>query len=217
MNTNKIFNFLTNLQENNSKVWMDANRKEYKATRDEFIEFVDEVNTKMVAAYPSYFDTPGKKAIERINNNLMFHPERPTYKDHFGAVLDKITKGTDFYFMIGVNECMVGAGMWHPESKILKSVRAGIDYNGDVLKEIIRAKPFVETFGKLYQGSRLKTSPMGYDNDHPHVELLRLKSFAVMKNITKEEVAAPDFADRLVEMYGTVQPFLNYLRQAVTV
>ncbi len=217
MNTNKIFSFLSNLQENNSKAWMDANRKEYQATRDEFIGFVDKVNTKMVATYPAYFDTPGKKSIERINNNLMFHPERPTYKDHFGAVLDKITKGTDFYFMIGVNECMLGAGMWHPESKTLKSVRAGIDYNGAVLKEIIREKDFVETFGELYQGSRLKTSPMGYDKNHPHIDLLRLKSFAVMKNLTREEVESPDFADRLVEMYGIVQPFLNYLREAATV
>lgn len=217
MNTDKIFNFLTHLQENNSKVWMDANRKEYHSMRDEFIEFVDKVNTKMVAAYPSYFDTPGKKAIERINNNLMFHPERPTYKDHFGAVLDKITKGTDFYFMIGVNRCMLGAGMWHPDAKTLKSVRAGIDYNGDVLKEIITEKSFVEAFGELYQGNRLKTSPMGYENDHPHIDLLRLKSFVVKKILTKKDVAAPDFSDKLVEMYGIAQPFLNYLRQAATV
>ena len=217
MNTKKIFTFLADLQENNSKAWMDENRKEYKATRDEFIAFVDKVNTKMVATYPTYFDTPGKKAIERINNNLMFHPERPTYKDHFGAVLDKITKGTDFYFMIGVNECMLGAGMWHPDSKILKSVRAGIDYNGAVLKEIISEKKFANTFGELYQGGRLKTAPAGYSREHEHVELLRLKSFAVTKNLTREEVSNPDFADKLVEMYGIVQPFLNYLREATTV
>jgi len=217
MNTNKIFTFLSNLQENNSKAWMDANRKEYKATRDEFIQFVDKVNAKMVATYPAYYDTPGKKAIERINNNLMFHPERPTYKDHFGAVLDKITKGTDFYFMVGVNECIIGAGMWHPDPKTLKSVRAGIDYNGNILKEIISEKSFVETFGELYQGSRLKTAPAGYERDHEHIELLRLKSFAVMKNLTRKEVAAPDFADKLVEMYGVVQPFLSYLREAATV
>ncbi len=196
---------------------MDENRKEYKATRDEFIKFVDKVNTKMVATYPSYYDTPGKKAIERINNNLMFHPERPTYKDHFGAVLDKITRGTDFYFMVGVNECMLGAGMWHPDSKTLKSVRAGIDYNGAVLKEIITEKKFANTFGELYQDGRLKTAPAGYSREHEHVELLRLKSFAVTKNLTREEVSSPDFADKLVEMYGIVQPFLNYLREAATV
>jgi len=217
MNTKNIFTFLTKLQDNNSKIWMDANRKEYKNTRDEFIEFVDKVNTKLVATYPTYFDTPGKKAIERINNNLMFHPERPTYKDHFGAVLDKITKGTDFYFMVGVNECMVGAGMWHPDSKTLKSVRAGIDYNGSVLKEIITQENFVNTFGELYQGGRLKTAPAGYSREHEHVELLRLKSFAVTKNLTRKEVASPEFADELVEMYGIVQPFLNYLRETTTV
>jgi len=214
MDTKKIFKFLGNLQENNAKAWMDIHRKEYLAARDEFIKFVDEVNAKMVATYPNYFDTPGKKAIERINNNLMFHPERPTYKDHFGAVLDKVTKGTDFYFMVGVNKCMVGAGMWHPDTTTLKKVRQGIDYNGAVLKSIVNEKAFRATFGELYQGNRLKTSPMGYDKDHPQVDLLRLKSFAVMKDLTRKEVAAPDFSDKLVEMYGIAQPMLNYLREA---
>ncbi|MGF1559524.1 MAG: DUF2461 family protein [Flavobacteriaceae bacterium] len=40
--------FLKELQKNNSKEWMDANRKWYKAVRDYFIYWLDGLNVTMV-------------------------------------------------------------------------------------------------------------------------------------------------------------------------
>ena len=217
MNTKNLLNFLTDLQENNNKTWMDANRRRYQDTRNDFLDFVDNLNAKLVKTYPNYWDTPAKKAIERINNNLMFHPERPTYKDHFGATLDKVMKGSDFYVCIGLSESIIAGGMWHPDRDQLRSIREAIDYNGEELKEIIEETSFKNTFGELYQRDTLKTAPQGFDSEHPHIDLLKLKSFAVVKDLTIEQIMAADFEENLVNWYGIMYPFLAYLRKAMTV
>jgi len=95
-------NFLKQLQKNNNKEWMDANRKWYKEVRDDFIGWLNEMNTKLAEIDDEYYDTPGKKGINRINNNLMFHPNKPIYKDHFGAGLDKRPNTGDFYVEVGI-------------------------------------------------------------------------------------------------------------------
>ena len=69
--------------------------------RDFYIAWLDAMNEELAAIDTDYFDTPGKKAINRINNNLMFQPSRPVYKNHFGAGLDQISKQGDFYIHIG--------------------------------------------------------------------------------------------------------------------
>ena len=104
MNFNKLFDFLSELEKNNSKVWMDSNRKRYKEIRAEFISWLDDMDNTLADIDKDYYRTPGKKGINRINNNLMFHPHKPIYKDHFGAGLDKAPGAGDFYIQIGINE-----------------------------------------------------------------------------------------------------------------
>ena len=141
---------------------MDANRKWYKEVRNDYISWLDEMNTKLAAFDNDYYDTPGKKAIARINNNLMFHPNRPIYKDYFGAALDKAPNSADFYIEIGLDESMLAGGFWRPDAKTLGSIRDAIDYDGEELKKIINRKSFVETFGNLYEDEKLKTAPQRF-------------------------------------------------------
>ena len=109
---------------------MDANRKWYKEVRSDYIAWLDEMNSKLADIDDEYYDTPGKKGINRINNNLMFHPNKPIYKDHFGAGLDKRPNTGDFYVEVGIKRSMFAGGLWRPDSKRLRSVRDAIDYNG---------------------------------------------------------------------------------------
>lgn len=217
MNFTRLQTFLSALQKNNNKDWMDANRSEYKAVRDSFIEWLDQMNTKLAALDPDYFDTPGKRAINRINNNLMFHPNKPVYKDHFGSGLDQVTKQGDFYIEIGVNAIFMGGGYWHPSSKMLKSIRDAFDYNGEEFKAILHKASFKKCFGNMIEGPQLKTAPRGYLITHPHIDLLKRKSFAVAHYITKEQALAPDLDQKVIEIYKEMLPFRRYLNQAVTV
>ena len=217
MNFEHLFDFLERLQKNNHKDWMDANRREYHEVRDGFIAWLGSLNVKLAAIDKNYFDTPGKKAINRINNNLMFHPNRPVYKDHFSGGLDQVSKQGDFYIEIGLNECFIGGGYWHPSSKLLKSIREAIDYNGEEFTAILKETGFRKTFGKMIEGDRLKNAPKGYSHDHPHIDLLKMKSFAAGCYLSREEVMHPNFDDQVIEIYKALLPFRRYLNEAVSV
>jgi uncharacterized protein (TIGR02453 family) len=210
-------NFLKTLQKNNNKEWMDANRKWYKDVRNDYISWLDEMNTKLADIDNEYYDTPGKKGINRINNNLMFHPNKPIYKDHFGAELDKRPNTGDFYVEIGIEHCMFAGGLWRPDSRRLRSVRDAIDYNGDELQNILNKKSFKQIFGGLYQDVKLTNAPKGFSNEHLHIGLLRNKTFAVVHEFSANEVFLGNFEKKLITIYKEMLPFRRYLNQAVSV
>jgi uncharacterized protein (TIGR02453 family) len=209
--------FLKELQKNNNKEWMDANRKWYHEVRDDFKAWLDHMNTQLAAIDDGYYDTPGKKGINRINNNLMFHPNKPIYKDHFGAGLDKRPNTGDFYIEVGIERCMYAGGLWRPDPKRLRSIRDAIDYNGEELKKILNKKSFKATFGVLYEDAKLIKAPKGFSNDHPHIDLLRNKTFAVATEFSTKEIFKDDIEKQVIMVYKEMLPFRRYLNQAVTV
>ncbi len=217
MDFRNLVNFLEELSKNNSKDWMDANRKWYQEVRNNYIAWLDEVNHQLAEIDDDYYDTPGKKAIARINNNLMFHPNKPIYKDYFGSALDKAPNSADFYIEIGLKESMLAGGFWRPEPKTLRSIREAIDYDGEEFKKIIDRKSFQNTFGGLYADEKLKTSPKGFPKDHPHIDLLRHRSFAAMHRFATKEIYTDDFREKITKVYLEMLPFRRYLNKAVTV
>lgn len=217
MDFKDLFQFLEHLQKNNTKEWMDANRKWYKFLRMDFIAWLDQLDMTMEQLDDHYYSTPGKKGINRINNNLMFHPHKPIYKDHFGAGLDKAPNSADFYIEIGVKQCLLAGGFWRPDSKTLRSIREGIDYNGEELQAILDSPSFKKQFGELYKDERLTNAPKGYSNDHPHIELLKNKTFAVVHEFDRKEVLQHGFDDKIKNVYLEMLPFRRYLNNAASV
>lgn len=212
-----LFDFLERLQKNNTKEWMDVHRKEYQSVRSFFVSWLDELNTKLATIDPEYFDTPGKKGINRINNNLMFAPNKPIYKDHFAAGMDQLTKQGDFYIEIGLKHNLLAGGFWRPEKSILRSIRDAIDYNGEELIDILEKPSFKKMFGSLYHDDPLKTAPKGFPKDHPYIELLRHKTFGVEIMHSQKQVLDPHYQEYCTEVYLEMLPFRRYLREAVTV
>ncbi|MFO7745653.1 MAG: DUF2461 domain-containing protein [Psychroflexus sp.] len=218
MNFERLFDFLETLNKNNSKEWMDEHRNQYETVKADYVKWLEDLDFKLSKIDENYYSSSGKKAINRINNNLLYHPNKPTYKDHFGAGLDKRPKTGDFYIHLGIQEIFVAGGFYKPKSELLKSIREAIDYNGDEFKEIINSKTFQKHFGGLMEDEdKLKTSPKGFSQDHKHIELLRLKSFAAMKSFERKDVLAEDFKDKVIETYKVMLLFRRYLNKAVTV
>ncbi|WP_025741161.1 DUF2461 domain-containing protein [Aquimarina pacifica] len=218
MDFNALFEFLEDLQNNNHKEWMDIHRKRYQNLRSSFVNWLDTLDEKLATIDVNYYPTPGKKGINRINNNLLFHPNKPVYKDHFGAGLDQRTKQGDFYIEIGLSQCLLAGGYWRPDNKILTSIREAIDYNGEELEKILDKKSFKDTFGGiLLDPNKLKTTPKGYSSDHRYIDLLRYRTFAVVHPLTKNDVLEENFMDRVIDVYKEMLPFRRYFNEAVTV
>ncbi|MBO3700583.1 DUF2461 domain-containing protein [Roseivirga sp. E12] len=210
-----IFKFLEALSANNSKEWMDKNRSWYQDTKDEVVALFDPILEEITRVDPRIVQPNARRAISRINNNLMFHPDRPTYKDHFGVVFGYGKGLADFYVGLGVRETEIAGGLWHPDSERLKKVRMEIDYEGDKLSGILNSDAFVNAF-ELYKRDTLKTTPKGYPKDHEHIELLRLKSLAAFRQITRKDVYASGFSEMVVESYLAIVPLLDFINTAIS-
>jgi uncharacterized protein (TIGR02453 family) len=217
MDFNALLEFLTRLNRNNNREWMDEHRSEYKALRDAFIQWLDGMDSRLGGLDPEYYPTPGKRGINRINNNLLFHPDRPVYKDHFGAGLDKAPGKGDFYVQIGIEQSLLAGGVWRPAPVDLSRIRGAIDYDGDVLERILQKPSFKSMFGDLYEDRPLKRMPKGFSVDHPHADLLRNRTFAVVRPVSKAMVLSKAFEDIVVETYLELLPFRTYLNRALSV
>lgn len=217
MDFQEAFQFLEKLNANNHKDWMDENRDWYHEIRQNLILWCTKMDAKFAEIDPNYYSLPGHKALNRINNNLLYHPDKPIYKDHFGIGFDKKPKHCDFYLHLGINESFLASGFYKPASSILKSIREAIDYNGEDFKSILKAEDFRKHFGELDKSHSLKTTPKSYSKEHQHIDILRLKSFFVETPITKELLFSSEFEVFLIEKYKILLPFRNYLNQAITV
>ncbi|WP_442846706.1 DUF2461 domain-containing protein [Leeuwenhoekiella sp. H156] len=214
----KLYDFLRELQKNNSKEWMDEHRSYYHEVRDFYIAWLNQMDMKLADVDPDYHPTTGKKAINRINNNLLYHPNKPIYKDHFGAGLDVAPNHGDFYIHLGTSESFIAGGFYKPKNELLHSIRQALDYNGEEFIEILEKPSFKEKFGSLIDdGDSLKTAPKGFSQEHRYIELLRMKSFAVQYDLTQKIVTGDDFEEIVIDVYKEMLPFRNYLNQAVSV
>lgn len=217
MDFNALLEFLQDLNKNNSREWMDRHRGQYQSLRRDFIRWLDQLDARLAARDPDYYPTPGKAGINRINNNLLYHPHRPVYKDHFGAGLDKAPGMGDFYIQIGVGESLLAGGVWRPVPGDLRKIREAIDYDGEVLEGILSRPSFRDMFGGLYEDQRLQRVPKGFPPDHPQADLLKNKSFAVVRPLSQARVCAGGLEEVVEETYFEMLPLRRYLNRALTV
>ena len=216
MNKRPIFDFLRGLRANNSKDWMDAHREEYHAAKAIWLDEVQPYLERL-GPYDTHIDMlEPKQTIMRINNNNVFHPEKPTYKHHFGFDPYKGKDNPAFYVHLEPGNSFIAGGVWHPTPGALKALRGAIDYDGEKLQEIVAAPDFAAYFGGWDEDAQaLKTSPRDYDESHRHIELLRRKNFTVTHEVTQEEVLADNFVDEVERAFRLLQPFNAYLRRAI--
>ena len=72
-------------------------------------------------------------------------------------------------------------------------------------------------FGELYEDEKLQRMPKGFEADHPHADLLKHKTFAVVRPLSKKQVLSSGFEDLVVETYLEMLPFRRYLNKALEV
>ena len=63
----------------------------------------------------------------------------------------------------------------------------------------------------IFMGESLKRPPKGYDKDHPLIEDLKRKDFAVHFKLSEAAVLAEDFLDQVVDGFGRSAPLVRYL------
>lgn len=218
MDLKPTIKFLKELSANNNKEWFDTNRKIYESCRKDFLSLIGNIIEEIAKFDPELTDVDPKKCVFRINRDIRFSKDKTPYKTNFGALMGangKKTEGTGFYMHLAPGQNFAGGGIYMPPPETLAAIRQEIDYNPDALNKLLDTKDFKETFGEI-RGDRLKTAPKGYPKDHANIELLRLKSFYVVKEFSEEEVVASGFFEALISAYKKAHEFNKYLKLAIS-
>jgi uncharacterized protein (TIGR02453 family) len=213
----KYLSFLSELSQNNHKDWMDANRDWYQEVRGAFLEDVEGLLQAISHWEPQLSGFKGKDCVFRQNRDVRFSANKDPYKTNLAAYFSvggKKSNGPGYYLHIQPGGSFLAGGIWMPPSDILKKIRQEIDYSGKELLEILQESTFKKRFGAL-EGEQLKTSPKGYEADHPHIQLLRYKSFIVSAPISDDEVASGHFKDKAIQYFQIMKPFHDFLARAI--
>lgn len=211
-----VFDFLKKLKKNNDRDWFNAHKEDYLKQHEIMIQFADNLLVEM-QKHDHIETASGKKSLHRIYRDIRFSSDKTPYNTNFSGGFKRATAALrgGYYFHLEPGNSFVGGGFWGPNPDDLKRIREDIADNGDELKQILNSKKFKSTFGQLW-GEALKTAPKGFDKDHPHIDLIRMKQFLISKSFTDEEVLAKNFHLKMNAAFKEMRPFFDYMSLALT-
>lgn len=213
------FQFLSDLEDNNTRDWFQANKQRYEQYfLEPALSFIKAMQKPLEKTAPLLKAEPKKVggSMMRIYKDTRFSKDKTPYKTNIGIQFRHLN-GSDvhapgIYLHITTDECFLGAGTWRPPSDALKLIRAYLDENPDAWKKVLRSKVFNRSFD-LYD-DRLKSAPRGYAKDHPQIESLRLKSFIGMAPIKRAQLRKATFVTEAQKMIKDAAPLMYFLCEA---
>ncbi len=213
-----VLEFLKDLTANNQREWMQEHKKRYEKAKSEFKEVVASLLSGIASFDESVQGLEPKDCIFRINRDIRFSKDKSPYKTNFGAAMmegGKKTGNPTYYVHIQPGKSFIAGGVYMPEAENLKKIRQEIDYNPEELRNIVKDDQFRKLYGQM-TGESLKTAPKGYPKDHPNIDLLRMKSFLVTRDLSDKEVLAGNFVKKITDMYQVMYPFNQYFSVAIS-
>lgn len=208
--------FLSTLKANNNREWFQTNKAVYEKAHQNTIAFADSLLEKM-RIHDSIETASGKASLFRIYADTRFSKDKAPYKTHFGIRFSRATAQLrgGYYFHLEPGNSFMAGGFFSPNPDDLKRIREDIDFNYEDWNEILTQFQFIKTFVEL-RGDGVKTTPKGFDKDHPAIELLRKKQFILRHDFTDKEVLQSDFVEKLDQTFQELRPFFDYMSEVLT-
>ncbi|WP_297815064.1 DUF2461 domain-containing protein [uncultured Polaribacter sp.] len=204
--------FLKQLKKNNNRDWFEKNKLAFKEEEAKLKIFYSNVLDDLTK-----IDNIDKMKIFRIYRDVRFSKDKTPYNIHrsvsFSRATEKLRGG--YYLRIEPGKSMVAGGFFQPNSKDLLRIRKEFETDASEARRIFNDDNFVKLFGNI-EGDEVKSAPRGFDKTHPSIDLIRKKSFIVTRNFTDSEVLASDFKDEIIESYGALRPFFDYMSDILT-
>lgn len=213
-----VLSFLSDLKLNNNRDWFLENKVRFNELQNElelltgyFISQIEKFDKSVKGVDP-------KSCIFRIYKDVRFSKDKSPYKTHFGIFIrggGKKIEGTGYYLHLEPKASLIGGGCYQPDPKSLFKIRESIISNADTLQKILKDRKFVENFGTEFYAEKLKTAPKGFAKDHPMIELLKYKGFAVAKRIKDSNLTSNDFVSEALNSFRILYPLHQFLEKAM--
>jgi uncharacterized protein (TIGR02453 family) len=192
--------FYDDLEMDNTKSFWEANKPVYK----------DAVETPMKSLTAALEPEFGTAKVFRPYRDVRFAKDKTPYKTHQGAFVGA-GPATGWYVEISARGTRVGGGFYDAEGRRLAAVREAMaeEKSGKALERVLKK---LEKDGFEIGGDQLKTSPRGYDADHPRIHLLRHKQLFVGRSYGFEDDAInAGLVDRVREDWKSLRPLISWL------
>ena len=218
--TPALFEFLTELADNNNREWFQENKARYERdVRDALVQFVSDFGDRLSDISPHMVADPRLSggSVFRIYRDVRFSKDKSPYKTnagvHFRHEVGRAVHGPGLYLHLQPGLVFAGAGIWRPNSSTVGKIRGSIVANPERWQNIVGDDGFRSVYE--LEGESLKRPPRGIDPDHPLIDHLKLKSFVATTTFTEEDACSPDFIDVYANACEIASPFAGFLTTSV--
>lgn len=218
--TDDFLQFFIDLSRNNTKEWMDENRKRYEqSVKVPFENFTQALIEELQKINPR-IRMQAKEAIFRMNRDIRFSHDKTPYKLHRGAYICD-THRKDFqnpqgiYVEISPEHVVIACGLYMPDKETIKDVRIGIANDLKGFEKLIAKKDFKHFFGEL-KGEKNKVIDKELKAAAAMQPLIYNKQFwAEAEYETPEMILEKDFVEFIVSHYKAIFPLTSFFQQAM--
>lgn len=215
-----LFSFLRELAENNDRDWFNANKSRYQAhVLEPCLAFIEAFGPRLHSISEQFLAIPKAQggSMFRIYRDTRFSKDKTPYKTHVAMQFRHTLASRDlhapgFYLHLEPGgESGIGAGMWHPDSPSLGRIRDRVASDVDGWRQL---RTELEGAGLAWMGESLKRPPRGYSADHPHVEDLKRKDWAMHTKLSDAEVFDDDVLGLVEREFRKGAPLVRFLCEA---
>jgi len=131
-----LFQFLKQLAKNNNRQWFQENKTRYeKIVLEPALAFIRAFRPRLkkISEYFTAIDRRSGGSLMRVYRDTRFHGSSEPYKTNVGIQFrhefGRDIHAPGFYVHLEPGTCFLAAGLWRPESSILRQVREAIVEN----------------------------------------------------------------------------------------
>jgi len=196
----EAFTFFEGLASHNNREWFQANKETYERA----------CRAPMQSLLAELAPTYGSGKLTRINRDMRFARDQAPYKTFIATGV-----GSRYYVSLSKDGLYIGTGIYMPDGPTLRRLREAIAdaASGRKIASIVAALR-----RKTYSVSTHETTataPRGYADDHPRIELLRMKDLHAGKQLPPSALSTRQALDRVVAVLADVKPLRDWLERHV--
>jgi uncharacterized protein (TIGR02453 family) len=210
--------FLRGLEKNNDRDWFNERKAVYEAElKEPMLAIIRKITDAMMDFAPNHV-RPAEKSLFRIYRDTRFSNNKLPYKTHVAAWwshagLEK-TSGAGYYFQVSPKGVVIAAGAYMPEKEQLAAIRHWLLENHEEFRKVLRTPAIRRTFTE-FEGEALTRPPKGFPPDHPAMDLIKCKQWALRTELPVEAALEPGFAAALIRHFKLLAPFVDALNTPI--
>lgn len=208
--------FLRGLKRNNRREWFEPRKALFERELKAPMLSVVAAITEAMSEFAPEHVRPAQKSMMRIYRDTRFSADKRPYKSNVAAWwsrhgLEK-TSGGGYYLHLSADEVVVAAGVYMPEREQLLAIRTFLLNHHGELRSLLNDRKLKREF-QLDNGQLLTRPPKGFPKEHPAMDMLRCRQWAVIARLPAAAATKPDFLQEVLDRFRLAAPLVDLLNE----